>query len=318
MRPLHIAAVLITASFSLHCAADTTFEKLSYRITFPSEWADSSKPGMHDYTGPNGERVLGWDYAIARPLSESEVKAALLKFAEARVQSARAEDGDAVKFEEPVISVTAKNASMQIQGTLSGDKRISTYVIRSSRGFIQFTYLGSSADGEEFRSNATRIFKTIQLTEHPLNADPNYAQVLFSGIYRSSFSKPVPREPTFRELGHMWTGPRPVIETDRIPARTGVEFGILFIPRGEQLIGAGELQIVIEFPENGLSDPKSKSPVPQLSGPLNCIRYTPCFAGFIFEQPWELVSGNWKISVLLRGNKLFEKTYIVEKPRDAL
>jgi hypothetical protein len=96
-----------------------------------------------------------------------------------------------------------------------------------------------------------------------------------------------------------------------IRARMGTRFGLSI-----QLDGQPDGAVVSEV-STRVSHPAMKNPVTQdlstqseWQSPMN-IGYAR-FAGWQFEEPWELVAGAWKIEILYRGEVLVSKDFKVE------
>lgn len=96
-----------------------------------------------------------------------------------------------------------------------------------------------------------------------------------------------------------------------IQAKIGTRFGL-----SVQMVGSPDEAVVYEVSTRvthpPMTNPASKetSTQSEWESPMN-IGYAR-FAGWQFEEPWELVGGDWKIEILYKGKVLVSKDFKVE------
>jgi hypothetical protein len=135
--------------------------------------------------------------------------------------------------------------------------------------------------------------------------------VLWSGLFRSFTTPPPPGEPVPNiRFPNGYIGPRPVRQTDRVPGRIGVLFGVLFIPHGEGFIL--KLRKVNHFPEPGVVNSKTGERMRTSEFGFECAQRLHCFAGYQFTNPGEIVPGQWRFDVMLGDTKILDVEFIVE------
>ena len=106
---------------------------------------------------------------------------------------------------------------------------------------------------------------------------------------------------------------KPALEkTERIPARLGVRFGILYSVSGLSPNRDVVLRKVITHPSMTLPDGKvvagSAFDETHKAGADGKVGN---FTGFVFEKPYELVPGDWKIEVWLDTERLVDQRFSV-------
>ena len=99
-------------------------------------------------------------------------------------------------------------------------------------------------------------------------------------------------------------------ETDVVPARLNVHFGINF--RIEGTPEDGYTTIIARFTHPPLTNPKTGETVTVEDNEQMVMFKRPSHVGWIFAYPWEVVPGKWKIEILHEDRVLVEKEFTVE------
>jgi Domain of unknown function (DUF3859) len=99
--------------------------------------------------------------------------------------------------------------------------------------------------------------------------------------------------------------------TETVPARIGVEFGLEYRIAGEPEGTEITLEFLVNYPEAGIADPESPMPLREtkyeLAKPIGELLYF----GYGFENDWELVPGRWGFEIWHDGRKLAEEHFNV-------
>jgi hypothetical protein len=119
-------------------------------------------------------------------------------------------------------------------------------------------------------------------------------------------SEPSPDTPT--GVNRLVEGPVEVTRTTRIHACIGTSFGVLYRVSAADDVGAVPIKVVVLHPQISTPDGRlmEKSSWPDTA--VSQRRY----AGWVFEENFELVSGSWTISLQdLAGKELTSKSFSV-------
>jgi hypothetical protein len=135
------------------------------------------------------------------------------------------------------------------------------------------------------------------------------------GMYLVSQSRAVPdvRSPS----GRRWATsapPTPVTETDRIPARLGVRFGVGFTIRGTPAGQEVEGRRVWRFPP--MTNPATGITLSRSTNAINCRLGEPCFSGQFLANEFELVPGTWSVEIWVGDTKLLEQSFTLYRPNN--
>lgn len=110
-------------------------------------------------------------------------------------------------------------------------------------------------------------------------------------------------------------GPGFVIKsTDRIPATRGTAFGFTFIVSGKE---NHNIPLIIKCDHPPITNPKTQVTTTSDEWPqqekVNCSKFLTS-TGWIFDNDWEIVPGEWVFQVYYNGEKLAEKALTVYRP----
>lgn len=103
-------------------------------------------------------------------------------------------------------------------------------------------------------------------------------------------------------------------DTTTVRARVGVEFGIQYVIVGSPKGAVVPIRIVNVYPNKGLRNPKMHKIVRRVEFVRNKIIGDVIYAGYAFENRWEIVPGRWKFELWYKDREMAEQTFIVHKP----
>lgn len=106
-------------------------------------------------------------------------------------------------------------------------------------------------------------------------------------------------------------------ETRDIPARHGIEFGILYTLKSFLGTGTTPIRVVFTYPAPGLRNPKTGKVSLSTETTFDKRYDVEQMDSYTFEEEWELVPGKWQVQVFDRQKKLAECTFNVAEPERA-
>jgi hypothetical protein len=112
-------------------------------------------------------------------------------------------------------------------------------------------------------------------------------------------------------LHNTFTNIRHAATTTTIPARQGVNFGFKFHVTGWPTGQTVEFRKVALFPAPGLKSPTSAEPMRKDEVKLTETIGETSYTGYTFDDPWELVPGEWTFQLWSGNRELAEKTFTV-------
>jgi hypothetical protein len=100
--------------------------------------------------------------------------------------------------------------------------------------------------------------------------------------------------------------------TDRIPGELGKTFGVRFVLSGGTRPDDEPVDLVyrVDLPEASPAAAKRLEEVAEWTGQAAVGELT--WVGWTFEEPWEIVKGEWILRILYRGSQLAEQRFVVE------
>jgi hypothetical protein len=120
---------------------------------------------------------------------------------------------------------------------------------------------------------------------------------------------PLPNDPlpdiTLFPFGEI---PRPLVKTNTIPGKLGTRFGLLFTLHG----GGASVVQVMHFPAPGVSVRPGGPKLRDVEVPMVCMANRPCYVGYLFERHDEILSGEWRMELLVNGATAYEAKFAVE------
>ncbi|MBI1891690.1 MAG: DUF3859 domain-containing protein [Burkholderiales bacterium] len=140
-------------------------------------------------------------------------------------------------------------------------------------------------------------------------ADVESAKLVFHGVFRNAWDKPAQSEPKI-DLGPVWSGPVPSVDTSMIDGKKGMYFGVLFIPSGQKSKGASvKLKYVTHFPFPGIVAPGGKPPQLSAESQIDCLMEAVCAAQYRLDDNWEIVPGTWRFEIYANDKKIVDETF---------
>jgi hypothetical protein len=100
--------------------------------------------------------------------------------------------------------------------------------------------------------------------------------------------------------------------TDQITTKLGRRFGMSYVVKGGQHGRSSSLRIRITHPP--ITNPQNGHMTEVDSWDTPFVFGQKSMDGWIFEYPWEMVPGNWKIEVLSGEDVLLAKVFTVADP----
>src|SRR5262245_56331359 len=105
-----------------------------------------------------------------------------------------------------------------------------------------------------------------------------------------------------------------IAATARVEARVGVHFGMRYLLLGQPNSTTVRLTSVTNYPVPGLKKPGTQTHQARGEHPLFATIGAINYRGYVFEQDWELVPGNWTFELWDGKRKLVSQTFQVVKP----
>jgi Domain of unknown function (DUF3859) len=135
-------------------------------------------------------------------------------------------------------------------------------------------------------------------------------EVLESGLYTAEVEKRL-QDPAVLGLRSVVRNVQFYDKTSRVPGRLGTRFGFRYRVRGIAADQAVELAKLTVFPPPGLTDPRRGRSHAANRSVIRVKGETPFTTGYSFDEPWEIVPGEWRIELWYGGRKLVEQRYTV-------
>lgn len=104
-----------------------------------------------------------------------------------------------------------------------------------------------------------------------------------------------------------------VESTTTVRGELGLEFGLRYVVVGEPSGAAVPLDLVIIYPPPGLADPADPEPLRESGFAREKKIGETVYLGYAFENPWEIVPGEWTFEIWFDGRKLASQTFTVSK-----
>jgi hypothetical protein len=100
-------------------------------------------------------------------------------------------------------------------------------------------------------------------------------------------------------------------ETDQVPARKGVEFGVLYMLRGVPEGSKVTLRQVATYPAPGRRNSTTRKLQKTEEGDTECVAGETCATSYLIETADEIVPGQWRLELRYRGRKVMEKVFVM-------
>ncbi len=149
----------------------------------------------------------------------------------------------------------------------------------------------------------------------PAHAQSVSARIQWYGTYAVSESKTVedPRSPTGNRL--ISTPIPPTSNTDRIPGRDGVRFGLSYVLSGNDGQNV-TIRRVFRFPGDGMPSASTGTKTMSYEDTQTYGIGDPVLMGWSFEgaSPERILFGEWVLEVWLGNQKLVSKRFTISQP----
>ena len=152
---------------------------------------------------------------------------------------------------------------------------------------------------------------SLAVASAPVHAQGATIEMHWVGLFGPYSPHPLPDDPlpevTLFPMGEL---PRPLTRTDRIPAKMGTRFGLLFTLRGTKS-GFVRVTQVVHYPAPGLVIGPGEPPVATHEDRMLCITEKPCYVGYRFQDQREILPGEWRMELKVDGVTIHESTFTV-------
>jgi Domain of unknown function (DUF3859) len=98
-----------------------------------------------------------------------------------------------------------------------------------------------------------------------------------------------------------------------VEARLGVLFGMRYTPFGEPPGAALSLRLVTVLPGKGARNPATGLIVAQTEEVVSAVLGQPMISGYRFDDPWELLPGEWRFELWDKDRRVAEQRFTVVK-----
>jgi Domain of unknown function (DUF3859) len=158
------------------------------------------------------------------------------------------------------------------------------------------------------------LLLSLSSVAHAQKAQIERIDIAGKGIYQVTVGKLTPDKQSPTGMVASVKNVKLVEETTTVPARIGLEFGIQYaivgVPKGAKV----PIRIVNVYPKQGLRNPKTRKTVRRAEIVRNKVIGELNYAGYAFENKWEIVPGVWKFELWHKNRKLAEQSFTVTRP----
>jgi len=98
-------------------------------------------------------------------------------------------------------------------------------------------------------------------------------------------------------------------QTDRVPARQGAEFGVIFAVTGAPPGSKLTLRQIARYPAPGRRLPESGKLQKTDEADTECDVSEPCTTSYLIEARDEIIPGEWTLELHYRGRKVMEQKF---------
>lgn len=158
------------------------------------------------------------------------------------------------------------------------------------------------------------LLLSLSSAAHAQQAQIERIDIVGKGIYQVDVGKLTPDKQAPTGIVASVKNAKLIESTTTVPARIGLEFGIQYAivgsPKGAQL----PIRIVNVYPKQGLRNPKTGKTVQRAEIVRDKVIGDLIYAGYAFENEWEIVPGVWKIELWHENRKLAEQSFTVTRP----
>jgi hypothetical protein len=158
------------------------------------------------------------------------------------------------------------------------------------------------------------LLLSLSSVAHAQKAQIERIDIVGRGIYQVAVGKLTPDKQTPTGVVASVKNATKVEDTTTVHARIGLEFGIEYVivgsPKGAQV----PIRIVNIYPKQGLRNPKTRKTLRHAEIVRKKTIGDVIYAGYAFENEWEIVPGVWKFELWHKNRKLAQQSFTVSKP----
>ena len=139
-------------------------------------------------------------------------------------------------------------------------------------------------------------------------------EVLQSGLYSASIARrdSAPGTPTGK--ASIVDSPSFYSDTSRVPAQLGIRFGFQYRLIGSPQGREARLRGIWRIPDPGITNPVSGNTYRESARDFTALIGDTQIHGYGFDQPWEIVEGEWILEIWHNERLLASRTFVVGKP----
>ncbi|MDG9928800.1 MULTISPECIES: DUF3859 domain-containing protein [unclassified Pseudomonas] len=156
--------------------------------------------------------------------------------------------------------------------------------------------------------NAMVFFLAVALA----GCSENNAELLKYGIAKNVVIQTIKDKELVSGEKHIVASCNIVEETQKVPAKLGSEFGIVYKIGRVDFAPSIRIEEVIIFPDGGVTNPETGRNVRFDSELLDVSPNTDLYFSYTLDYPWEIKVGTWVFQVRQEGEVLVEKEFYIE------
>jgi len=136
-------------------------------------------------------------------------------------------------------------------------------------------------------------------------------EIIDFGILSAQLDRTIEDKTLVQGAHHTIKSGRVLKSTTDISAKKGLKFGIRYIIKGFPIGSPVKISFVVLYPEPGLTNPVTGKTERQ--GMVSMVKKIGkvTTTGYLFNQDWEMVPGQWTFQIWHAGRKLAEKSFLV-------
>jgi len=136
-------------------------------------------------------------------------------------------------------------------------------------------------------------------------------EIIDFGVLSAQLDRTIEDQTLVQGAHHTMKSSRILKSTTDISAKKGLKFGIRYIIKGFPIGSPVKISFVVLYPEPGLTNPGTGKT--ELQGMVTMVKKIGKITatGYLFNQDWEMVPGQWTFQIWHDGRKLAEKSFSV-------
>ncbi len=158
------------------------------------------------------------------------------------------------------------------------------------------------------------LFIGLALNTQPVMADATVTdvEIIDYGILSAQVDRTIKDQTLVQGAHRTMKASRLLKRTTEISAQKGLKFGIKYLIKGYPIGNRVKIDFVVLYPEPGLTNPGTgvtdRQDMVSFVKRIGKITAT----GYLFNQKWEMVPGQWTFQIWHNGRKLAEKDFMVD------